>query len=120
MKIYYITNTGYYGGEGEADICPDYATTLAPDIKEGCITKWNGISWEYVEDTRAKTLFTLSRKEELKRERAGIEAWLKGHDYIGVKIATGRASIAEYAAVIAEMAEKANRINDIDTELAAL
>ena len=46
-----------------------------------------------------------------------MEAWLKSHDYIGVKIATGRATVEEYATEIAEMTEKANRINEIDAML---
>lgn len=61
-------------------------------------------------------------EEELKRqalqsEKAELEAWLKAHDYIGVKIATGRATIDEYATEIALMTEKAERINEIDREL---
>lgn len=58
-------------------------------------------------------------EEELKRqtllsEKAELEQWLKDHDYIGIKIATGRATIEEYADVIAEMTLKANRINEIN------
>lgn len=55
-----------------------------------------------------------SEKELLEREKADLEAWLSAHDYIGTKIATGRATIEEYADIIAEMTEKANRINEID------
>ena len=56
-------------------------------------------------------------EEELKRqalqtEKAELEAWLKEHDYIGVKIATKRATVEEYANEIAEMTEKAKRINE--------
>ena len=46
-----------------------------------------------------------------------MEAWLSAHDYIGVKIATGRATVEEYATEIAEMTEKANRINEINSIL---
>lgn len=58
-------------------------------------------------------------EEELKRqalleEKAQLETWLKEHDYIGTKIATGRATVEEYATEIVEMRAKANRINDID------
>ena len=61
-------------------------------------------------------------EEELKRkallsEKADLEAWLKAHDYIGVKIATKRASVEEYSTEIALMTEKAERINEIDREL---
>ena len=54
------------------------------------------------------------KKQSLQSERAELEAWLKAHDYIGTKIATKRATIEEYADVIAEMTEKVERINEID------
>ena len=54
------------------------------------------------------------RRQALLSEKADLESWLKAHDYIGTKIATGRATVEEYAAEIAEMTKKANRINDID------
>ena len=64
-------------------------------------------------------------EEELKRqalqtEKAELETWLSAHDYIGVKIATGRATIEDYATEIEEMTEKANRINEIDSILESL
>ena len=60
------------------------------------------------------------RRQVLKSEKAELEAWLKAHDYIGVKIATGRATVEEYANEIAEMTEKANRINEINDLLETL
>ena len=57
------------------------------------------------------------RRQALQSEKAELEAWLRNHDYIGVKIATGRATVEEYATEIAEMTEKANRINEIDSIL---
>lgn len=57
------------------------------------------------------------RRQALQTEKAELEAWLKAHDYIGVKIATGRATIDDYVDEIALMAEKAERINEIDREL---
>ena len=64
-------------------------------------------------------------EEELKRqafveEKAQLESWLKAHDYIGTKIATGRATVEEYATEIEEMKEKAERINEIDKLLESL
>ena len=64
-------------------------------------------------------------EEELKRqalveEKAQLETWLRNHDYIGTKIATGRATVEEYATEIVEMSEKANRINEIDGELSSI
>ena len=57
------------------------------------------------------------RRQTLQTEKAELEAWLKDHDYIGVKIATGRATIEEYADEIALMTEKAERINEINALL---
>ena len=53
-------------------------------------------------------------RQSLLSEKADLEAWLKAHDYIGVKIATGRATISDYQEEIALMNIKANRINEID------
>ena len=60
------------------------------------------------------------RRQALQSEKAELEAWLKAHDYIGVKIATKRATVEEYANEIAEMTEKANRINEINELLESL
>ena len=64
-------------------------------------------------------------EEELKRqalveEKEQLETWLKDHDYIGTKIATGRATVEEYATEIEDMTEKAERINEIDKLLESL
>ena len=60
------------------------------------------------------------RRQALQTEKAELETWLKDHDYIGVKIATGRATVEEYANEIAEMTEKAERINEINELLETL
>lgn len=57
------------------------------------------------------------RRQALQTEKAELEAWLSAHDYIGVKIATGRATIDDYADEIAMMTAKAERINEIDALL---
>ena len=57
------------------------------------------------------------RRQALQTEKAELEAWLSAHDYIGVKIATKRATVEEYANEIAEMTEKAERINEINAIL---
>ena len=54
------------------------------------------------------------RKQQLLYEKTELEQWLKAHDYVGTKIATGRATIEEYADVIAKMNIKAERINEIN------
>ena len=55
--------------------------------------------------------------DRLIKEKSELEQWLRDHDYIGTKIATGRASISDYQEEIALMIEKANRINEIDNLL---
>ena len=60
------------------------------------------------------------RRQNLLNEKTELEAWLKEHDYIGVKIATKRATVEEYANEIAEMTEKANRINEINELLESI
>ena len=60
------------------------------------------------------------RRQALQTEKAELEAWLSAHDYIGVKIATKRATIEEYTIEIEEMTDKANRINEIDSILESL
>ena len=60
------------------------------------------------------------RRQALQTEKAEMEAWLKDHDYIGVKIATGRATVDDYTDEIALMTEKAERINEIDAIMESL
>ena len=55
----------------------------------------------------------------LEDEKRVLEQWLSDHDYIGIKIATGRATVEEYAEEIEEMKKKAERINEIDRLLAS-
>ena len=86
------------------------------------VYKVDGESVTYSNDGSVYVEPTKPTEEELRRqalqtEKAELEAWLKAHDYIGVKIATGRATVEEYANEIAEMTDKANRINEIDAML---
>jgi hypothetical protein len=56
-------------------------------------------------------------REQLTAELAELKNWLADHDYIGTKIATGRATKEEYADIIAEMNVKADRIDEINKQL---
>ena len=89
------------------------------------VYKVDGDSVSYSNDGSAYVEPHKLTEEELRRqallsEKADLETWLKAHDYIGTKIATGRATVEEYASEIALMTEKANRINDIDRELSSI
>lgn len=56
-------------------------------------------------------------KSELLAEKSQLEAELKSMDYIGTKIACGRATREEYEEEITRMNECAERINAINEEL---
>ena len=73
-----------------------------------------------LDEAKASGLKVEEEKAKLIEEKAELEAWLSAHDYIGVKIATGRATIDDYADEIALMTEKAERINEIDRLLESL
>lgn len=51
--------------------------------------------------------------QSYRTELAEKESWLRDHDYIGVKIATGRATVDDYAAEIATMTEYAARVEEL-------
>ena len=89
------------------------------------IFKVDGDSVSYSNDGSVYVEPPKPTEEELKRqalveEKTQLETWLNEHDYIGTKIATGRATVEEYATEIAEMTEKAERINEIDRLLESL
>ena len=73
-----------------------------------------------LDEAKASRLKAEEEKLKMIEEKAELEAWLKDHDYIGVKIATGRATIDDYADEIALMTEKAERINEINDLLESL
>lgn len=61
-----------------------------------------------------------SEKELLLNEKSTLEEWLKTHYYISVMITAGKATAEEYNDEINLMAEKVNRINEIDSLLATM
>lgn len=73
-----------------------------------------------LDEAKLSKIKSLEERDKLVEEKVELETWLKAHDYIGTKIATGRATVEEYASEIAEMSEKANRINEIDRELSSI
>lgn len=71
--------------------------------------------------TESKTIYTQNEQLEatiandIKRNRiAELKAKLKNYDYIGVKIATGRATKEDYATEIAEMTAWAAEISELE------
>lgn len=71
------------------------------------------------EDILVYIPFTESELKQisLRSELEELETWLNDHDYIGTKIATGRATIEDYAEEIELMKIKAQRIDEIRLEL---
>lgn len=53
------------------------------------------------------------QKQALLTELSEKQIWLNQHDYIGTKIATGRATVSEYSSEIQTMREYAQRIDEI-------
>ena len=80
----------------------------------------NTIRYNDMTDEEKAAHDTQQQKNALYEEKGEIESELTKLDYIGVKIATGRATKEEYAAEISRMNKLAERINEIDEELAKL
>lgn len=80
-----------------------------------CYRLINGVL--ILDEVKVSRLKAEEEKSKLIAEKEDLEAWLRNHDYIGTKIATGRATVDDYADEIALMTEKAERINEIDALL---
>lgn len=136
-KVYIYDYDGYFAGEDfpqidplesekagrEILIMPANSTDIEPpEDKEGFRIKWNGASWEYEEIQTEPEIEPYEPTEaDRKRERLyQIEEEFRRLDYIGIKIATGRATVEEYAQEIARMEELAEEKNEIMSELAEL
>ena len=64
-----------------------------------------------------ETLKKQSKISQIKIKIAQLDKKLKEYDYIGTKIATGRATVEEYATQIAQMDEWAKQINALEERL---
>jgi hypothetical protein len=60
------------------------------------------------------------RKEEIEKQIQEKQSWLSAHDYIGTKLATGRATAEDYAEEIALMKQYADEIDALRAELDTL
>lgn len=101
---------------------PLFATYEEPlEPKEGFDVIWQNDSWVYQEVVNPENIPHGPTELELKyQELAEVQSWLNSHDYVGVKIATGRATIEEYADVVAEMSIKAEQKNTLLAEIKEL
>ena len=136
-RVFIYDNNGYFVGESfpqidplesqlaghEIFIMPANSTGIErPEDKEGFRIKWNGASWEYEEIEEVKEvkpeLHEPTEADRLRERLYQIDEEFRKLDYIGIKIATGRATVAEYADEIAHMEELAEEKNEIMSELA--
>ena len=104
---------------------PAECTWTAPlEEKEGFDRKYNkeSDSWEYVEKKKdpEPTEYVPTEKEKLQNELWTYENKLRELDYIGTKIATGRAKKADYADEITLMSEYAAKVDELREQIAAL
>lgn len=117
------------GGELEATIC-GYTTVYKVDGSTLVLSSDGSV---YTEPESEPDPVTPELTEEQKQEQerlakitetesriAAIDAEFKTLDYIGIKIATGRASISDYEPEIARMSELADEKNELETQLTDL
>lgn len=94
------TGTAYWLPEDTWESEARYMKKLGP-LPEGAVT------------VRPEKSEKEKQLEAYQTELAEKEQWLRDHDYIGVKIATGRATVDDYAAEIAIMTEYAARVEEL-------
>ena len=134
-KVYIYDYDGYFAGADfpqidplesqkagrEILIMPANSTDVEPpEEKEGFNIKWNGASWEYVKIQIEPEIepYEPTEEDRLRERLWQIEEEFRQLDYIGIKIATGRATVAEYAKEIERMEELAAEKNEIMAKLA--
>lgn len=101
------------GGEYTIDCWKNrYTVRKVADIEK--------IHYESMTDEEKAKYDADKRKNALENEKSALNGKLRSMDYIGVKIATGRATVEEYAEQIEKMKSYAQRINEIDKELEAM
>lgn len=138
MKAYqYDSETKKYIGEIERQIdplesqaqgktiylMPADSTDIEPlEPKDGYDVVFNGTDWEYKEIPKEPEPepYMPTELEKKQQELWETEQKLRELDYIGVKIATGRATIEEYADEIADMSRLADKVNKMRAEIKEL
>lgn len=104
-------------------LMPANSTLVEPlEAKEGFDIVWHDDHWEYEEVKKdpEPEPYVPTELDKKRQELFETEQWLRDHDYVGTKIATGRATIADYADVIAEMSVRADKVDALKAEIAEL
>lgn len=104
-------------------LIPADTTEIEPlEPKDGYDVVFNGTGWEYREIPKEPEPepYVPTELEKKQQELWETEQKLRDLDYIGVKIATGRATIEEYAEEIAEMSRLADKVNQLRAEIKEL
>lgn len=105
-------------------IQPADSTFLKPlEAKEGFKIKFDieNDEWFYEEEKKEEPApYVPTELDNLQAELWKVKAELQELDYIGVKIATGRATIEEYAEEITHMNELADKINELEEQIKIL
>lgn len=95
---------------------------VPPEAKDGYDIVFNDTGWEYkeIEKEPEPEPYVPTELEKKQQELWETESKLRALDYIGVKIATGRATIEEYTEEIAEMSRLADKVNQLRAEIKEL
>ena len=104
-------------------LMPANSTLVEPlEEKEGFDIVWNGTEWEYQEKKKdpEPEPYVPTELDKKRQELWETEQWLRDHDYIGIKIATGRATVEDYADEIAQMSVCAEKVDALKAEIAEL
>lgn len=104
-------------------LMPANCTLIAPPAEQdGFDRVWNGSAWEYKEKPKEKEPepYVPTELDKAREELWQTESKLASMDYIGTKIATGRATKEEYAEQIAEMNVLAAKVDECRARVKAL
>ena len=117
------------GGELEATIC-GYTTVYKVDGSTVVLSNDGSVYTEPVSEPdpvipelteeQKKEQERLAKVAETESRIAAVDAEFKTLDYIGIKIATGRATVEDYKTEIARMSELADEKNELETQLTDL
>lgn len=139
MKAFHYDDKGYYTGTVDRQrdpleselaghdvwLMPANATDVEPlEEKEGFKVKFDTEakiwSYEEIEKEDEPAPYEPTEEDRLNMRLGQLKYEFSQLDYIGVKIATGRATIEEYAEEIVRMNELAEEVNQVNAQLEAL